>query len=56
MAQDKDHMNKLASDLADEISAILKKDPDFKRRVLEGSILNPKFEKAIISKISDKLS
>jgi len=54
VSHDRDHMDKLAADFADEISSILKKDPDFKKRVLEGTILNPKFEKEVLQKIRKK--
>ena len=55
VTHDKDHMNQLADDFAAEISAIIKKDPDFKRRVLEGTVLNPKFEKEVMKRIRSKV-
>ena len=55
IADDRERMNKLAEEFADEIVEILKKDADFKRRVLESAILNPKFEDEVIKRIRKEL-
>ena len=55
VARNKDHTKKLAADIADEISAIIEEDPDFKRRVLEASILSPKLEREVLKKIREKI-
>lgn len=51
VSHDEDQMGELVNEFAEGIVAILKKDANFKRKILESAILNPKFEEDVIQKI-----
>ncbi len=56
VAMDKDVIQKLAGDIADEISDMIEYNTTLRRRIIDAAISNPEFKKGVIKALTKKIS
>jgi len=55
VTEDKEVLNGLASDIAEELSSAMEDDPDVKKRIMKAALASPGFKQKIIKNLVEEL-